>query len=270
VAGLALSPDGGHAIVAKHAPQSVADQDLWHYDLTRRANPIRQTFTPTLEFWPLLVTNNRFVYGLGGGDLGVYQQTIGGDRQLLFKTDNVAFPTSVAGDGRVMLFTTFRDAARGFDVWVCTAEGPKGGAPLVAREFHQTQAQLSPNGRRVAYVSNESGRNEVFVADVRIDPAICSVSVGESLTISEGGGFAPRWRGDGRELFYLTIDGAVMAVEVDEGTSSAGTPLKLFNVPGVMQEWGVTKDGSRFLFAVPAGPTPPLSIVRDWQAGLPK
>src|SRR6476646_7251055 len=152
---------------------------------------------------------------------------IGGDRQLLFKTDKVAFPTSVAGDGRVMLFTTLRDAARGFDVWVWTAEGPKGGAPLVAREFHQTQAQLSRDGRRVAYVSNESGRNEVFVADVRIDPAIGSVSVGESLTISEGGGFAPRWRGDGRELFYLTIDGAVMAVEVDmKGASSSAPPRK--------------------------------------------
>ena len=90
---------------------------------------------------------------------------------------------------------------------------------------------------------------------------------GESIR-SEGGG-RPQAR-DGRELFYLTIDGAVIAVEVDEGTSSSGTPRKLFNVPGVMQEWGVTKDGSRFLFAVPVGPTPPLTIVRDWQAGLPK
>ena len=270
VAGLAVSPDGAHAIVAKHAPQSVADQDLWLFDLTRQANPQRLTSAPTLEFWPLWVTNDRFVYGLGGGDAGVYQQTISGDRQLLFTTDEVAFPTSVTGDGRVVLFTTFRDPARGLDVWVWTAEGSKGGVPLVTREFHQTQAQFSPNGRRVAYVSNESGRNEVFVADVRTDPAIGGVSVGERLPISEGGGFAPRWRGDGHELFYLTFDGTVMAVEVDEGTSSAGTPRKLFNVPGVMQEWGVTKDGSRFLFAVPVGPTPPLTIVRDWQTGLPK
>ena len=170
-----------------------------------------------------------------------------------------------------MLFTTFRDAARGFDVWVWTAEGSKDGVPLVAREFHQTQAQLSRDGRRVAYVSNESGRNEVFVADVRIDPALGSVSAGESLPISEGGGFAPRWSGDGRELFYLTIDGGVMTVEVDEkGASSSAPPRKLFNVPGVLQEWGVTRDGNRFLFAVPVGPTPPLTIVRDWQAGLPK
>ena len=271
VAGLAVSPDGAHAIVAKHAPQSVADQDLWLFDLTRQANPQRLTSAPTLEFWPLWVTNDRFVYGLGGGDAGVYQQTISGDRQLLFTTDEVAFPTSVTGDGRVVLFTTFRDPARGLDVWVWTAEGSKGGVPLVTREFHQTQAQLSRDGRRVAYVSNESGRNEVFVADVRIDPAIGSVSVGESLPISEGGGFAPRWRGDGRELFYLTIDGGVMAVEVDEkGASSSAPPRKLFNVPGVLREWGVTKDGSRFLFAVPVGPTPPLTIVRDWQAGLPK
>jgi hypothetical protein len=273
VAGLALSPDDGHAIVAKHAPQSVVDQDLWLYDLTRRANPTLQTSETSLEFWPLWVTNDRFVYGVGGGETGVYQQTVGGDRQLLFTTDRVAFPTSATGDGRVVLFTTatFRDAARGFDVWVWTAEGSKGGAPLVARESDQTQAQLSRDGRRVAYVSNESGRNEVFVADVRIDPASGSVSVGESLPISEGGGFAPRWSGDGRELFYLTIDGAVMTVEVDEkGASSSVPPKRLFGVPGVMQEWGVTKDGNRFLFAVPVGPTPPLTVVRDWQAGLPK
>jgi hypothetical protein len=163
VAGLALSPDGGHAIVAKHAPQSVADQDLWLFDLTRQANPQRLTFAPTLEFWPLWVTNDRFVYGLRGGDSGVYQQIIGGDPQLLFKADGVQFPTSVTGDGRVVLFTTFRDVTRGFDVWVWTAEGSKDGVALVAREFHQMQAQLSRDGRRVAYVSNESGRNEVFV-----------------------------------------------------------------------------------------------------------
>jgi hypothetical protein len=62
-----------------------------------------------------------------------------------------------------------------------------------------------------------------------------------------------------------------MTVEVDEkGASSSAPHRKLFSVPGVMQEWGVTQDGNRFLFAVPVGPTPPLTIVRDWQAGLPK
>ena len=62
-----------------------------------------------------------------------------------------------------------------------------------------------------------------------------------------------------------------MAVEIDtKGASSSATPRKLFNVPGAMQEWGVTKDGSRFLFAVPVSPTPPLTIIRDWQAGLRK
>ena len=269
VAGLALSPDDGRALVAKHAPQSVVDQDLWLYDLNRRANPTRQTSAPSLEFWPLFATNDRFVYGLGGGGSGVYQQTVGGDRQLMFQTDRAAFPTSATGDGRVVLFTTFRNAAKGLDVWVWTAEGAKGGAALVSRKFHQTQAQLSRDGRRVAYVSNESGRNEVFVADLRIDQTIGSVSVGEGRPISDGGGFAPRWSRDGRELFYLAIDGAVMAVELDERTSPSGAPRKLFNVPGVMQEWGVTKDG-RFLFAVPVGPTPQLTIVRNWQAGLPK
>jgi len=146
--------------------------------------------------------------------------------------------------------------------------GPPGGSPLIAREFDQWQAQLSPDGRRFAYVSNETGRNEVFVADFRLDAATGRATAGESQPISTDGGFSPRWSSDGGELFYLTADGAVMCVRLTAG-SEVGEPTRLFTLPAAHPEWAVAADGSRFLFAVPVAPAPPIHIVRNWQAGLP-
>ena len=117
-------------------------------------------------------------------------------------------------------------------------------------------------------VSNESGRNEVFVADFRLDAATGRAIAGESQPISTGGGFSPRWSANSGQLFYLTADGAVMSARVTAG-SDVGVPERLFTVAGPIREWAVAADGSRFLFAVPAAPAPPIHIVRDWQAGLP-
>lgn len=263
VAGLALSPDGRRVLVARHAPQSTADQDLWLYESNRER---RMTSAPTLEFWPVWSSDERFVYGSGGGGTGVYQQTVGSDRQLLFNSGQWDMPTSVSTDGKLTLFTTFRDPATRTDVWVRAAEGPaSAGVPLVRRAFDQGQAQFSPDARWVAYVSNESGRNEVFVAEFRSGQN-GTPTVGDSIPVSERGGFAPHWRGDGRELFYLKADGSLMAVEVNttNGFSVRASKL-LFEVPGVIPEWGVTNDGNRFLFAVPVEPAPPLTIIHGWQ-----
>lgn len=189
---------------------------------------------------------------------------------MLFKNERseAIVPTSVSADGRVMLFTTATDPALRFDVWVWTVNGPSSGSPLIEREFDQQQAQLSPDGRRFAYVSNETGRNEVLVADFHLDAATGRATAGESHPISTSGGFSPRWSADGGELFYLTGDGSVMSVRLTAG-SGVGVPARLFTVPGAHPEWGVTADASRFLFAVPTAPAPPIHIVRDWQAGLP-
>ena len=117
----------------------------------------------------------------------------------------------------------------GTDIWIWTDKG----APLITREGDQSQAQLSPDGRWVAYVSNETGRNEVFVASFRFDESTGAASVGDSMPVSDGGGFAPRWRGDGKELLYLKIDGSVMAIEADAARSFSSTPVRrLFTAPG--------------------------------------
>ena len=185
VAGLALSPDGGHAIVAKHAPQSVVDQDLWLYDLTRRANPTRQTSAPSLEFWPLWVTNDRFVYGLGGGDSGVYQQTVGGDGQLMFKTDQVAFPTSATGTDASCCSPPFETPREDLTSGRGQPRAPKAASPL---------SRVSSNKRR--HSSHRTGAAS-HTSRTNRDGTRCSSRTSESIprsTVcrSERGSRSPR------------------------------------------------------------------------------
>jgi serine/threonine-protein kinase len=268
IGGLAVSPDGSFALVARHVPRNVVAQDLWLFDLRRDTNPRRVTFAPTLAAFPVWVTSERFLFTLGGPDGSVYEQTIGGQRQLLFgRNGEFPIPTSTTAGGRGVVFTTVADPAMGTDIWIWTDKG----APLITREGDQSQAQLSPDGRWVAYVSNETGRHEVFVASFRFDESTGDASVGDSVPVSDGGGFAPRWRGDGEELLYLKIDGSVMAIEADAARTFSSRPARrLFTAPGVLPEWGVTHDGSRLLFAVPTAPPPSLDIIYDWQSALPK
>jgi eukaryotic-like serine/threonine-protein kinase len=269
VAGLALSPSGDRALVARHVPHNVADQDLWLFDLARDANPQRLTFAASLESWPTWLTDDRFAYGAGGGERSIYEGTIGGRHRLWFQAGGSSGVTA-ASNGRVAVFVGMTNPTTRGDLWVWTEKGPPEGVPLITREGDQAQAQLSPDGRWLAYVSNETGRNEVFIAPFRYDASTGEASVGDSVPASDGGGFAPRWRGDGRELFYLKPDGSVMTVDVRSTSGVAPASLtRLFSAAGVFPEWGITHDGSRLLFAVPIGPAPPLQIVQNWQSMLP-
>ena len=88
---------------------------------------------------------------------------------------------------------------------------------------------------------------------------------------AKGGGFAPRWRTDGRELLNRKADGSVMAIAANGGAAfSPPATTRLFAVPGALPDWGVTPDGGRFLFGVPVKAPEPYQIVRDWQAMLSK
>jgi len=270
--GLSLSPDGARALVTTHAPQGTVNADLWLFDLSRTASPRRLTFGPALEYHPTWLANDRFVFGSGGGASGVHEQTLEGEPRLSFKTGGPEIPTSSSPDGHILLYTTITGSATAGDVHVRIGEGASARSqPFLRGQRDQSEAQLSPDSRRVAYVSNEAGANEVFVTEFRFDAASSSATAGESIRVSEGGGFSPRWRRDGRELFYLTTDGSVMSIETDaKGEFLPGVAKRLFRVPGAIPEWGVTQDGARFLFAVPVSPPPPFNVVQDWQTMLPK
>jgi Tol biopolymer transport system component len=141
----------------------------------------------------------------------------------------------------------------------------------VRSRFVEEQARFSPNGRWVAYVSNESGLSEVYVRAFATDFSSGAASTGGSVLVSRGGGTAPRWRADGRELFYLAPNGKMMSVDVNAGQQfDVGAPTPLFQtLPGAIVG-EVSADGKRFLLVTPVGPSTsaPFTVVLNWSAGL--
>jgi len=132
-------------------------------------------------------------------------------------------------------------------------------------QFNEQAGAFSPDGRWIAYVSDESGRNEIYVQAFPLS--------GEKHQISSGGGSEPYWRKDGTELFYLAADRNLMAAPVKLGTSIApATPKSLFpvTVGAVRHSYAVTGDGQRFLVSRLAGEMPPITVVLNWEAGLKK
>ena len=136
---------------------------------------------------------------------------------------------------------------------------------LQSNAFFQEQAGFSPNGRLIAYVTDESGRSEVYVQ---------TFPPGAKATVSASGGAFPVWRGDGKEIFYLTSDGTIMSAQVkSESPFQTDVPRQLFQTnirfaPAV--PYAVTRDGSRFLINTPAeaNSPAPLTVVLNWTAGL--
>ena len=140
--------------------------------------------------------------------------------------------------------------------------------------FNQAQGQVSPDGRWIAYSSNESGRNEIYVRNFPTPAG--------KWQVSKDGAVYPRWRGDGKELFYYAADGRLMAVPITGETAvEVGTAVPLFearmlNGPnaafGFRPQYDVTRDGQRFMLNVPLEETAslPITVVLNWAAGLKK
>jgi Tol biopolymer transport system component len=137
--------------------------------------------------------------------------------------------------------------------------------PASREEF---RAKFSPDGRWIAYASDDAGRSEVFVTPFP--------SATEKWQISTAGGTMPHWRKDGRELFYVTLDGTLMSVAIAVGKSfEAGVPRPLFETiaPGVAaaEFFNPAPDGQHFLVNLPAdASTPPLNVIVHWTAGAKK
>jgi len=131
--------------------------------------------------------------------------------------------------------------------------------------FIETQARFSPDGRWIAYTSTESGKTEVYVQRFQ--------GGGERVQVSNAGGTSPRWRGDGRELFFVgpAPNRQVMSVQVTTGeTFTAGTPAPLFKVElRNTLDFEVARDGQRFIINTDAGvPATPLTVITGWAANL--
>ena len=270
----AISPDEKSVAFSRVNGSST---DLWLRDLargteTRLTSDVSQNGAP---FWSpksnrIVFTSNRT---RGAFDLFLKAASGSGQDESLLTNDNVKIPSQWSRDGRFIVYYEVNPKTRN-DIWVLPMEGSgkdRKPVPFLQTEFAEFAAQLSPDSQWMAYTSDQSGRREVYVRPYPTAEG--------KWTISVAGGQAPRWRGDGRELFFEAADGKMMAVPVKASggpkpTFEAGTPVALFDAHMVHPpidanfEYDVTADGKRFLINTVAGPmapsSPPLIVVVNW------
>jgi Tol biopolymer transport system component/predicted Ser/Thr protein kinase len=273
----ALSPDEKAVVFARGTGNRT---DLWVRDLSRGAETrfTSDASRNVLPFWS--PQGDRIVFtSARKGTYNLYQKAASGSGQdeLLLPNSSNDLPSQWSRDGRFIVYSEGSPKNK-LELWVLPTDGAAADRkpiPFLRTEFNQGFGQLSPDSHWMAFTSDRSGRREVYV---RPFPP----GDGE-WTISIAGGQAPRWRGDGKELFFEAADGKMMAVPViavlgAKPSFEAGAPVALFDAH-IMQSPGslgfgyeVTADGKRFLINTIAGAaaTPLLTVVTNWSAGLNK
>ena len=265
-----LSPDGKKIVAGRG---DAGGRDLWVIDVTRGTNT-RFTFDPASEVSPIWSPDgSRIVFASNrSGHHELYQKvaTGAGNDELLLHTDVDAYPDDWSTDGRFILYEMNSGVKTKFDLWVLPLFGDRQPFVFLQSEFDEAHAQFSPDGRFVAYVSNESGSAEVYVQSFP--------GPGGKWQVSTSGGDQPRWSGNGKELFYIAPDKNLMAVPITPGASfEVGVPVTLFRtrVPATAMvaernNYVPMPDGQRFLInnLVEGGNTQPITVVLNWAANL--
>src|SRR5262249_27374526 len=211
------------------------------------------------------------------GQQSLMERAVGGsDERRLLSFEMGGAPVDWSADNHFLLYGATSQNS-GWDLWALPLEGDRKPFPVVQTPFNEEFGQLSRDGRWIAYQSNESGRSEVYVQPFP--------GPGVKSPISSGGGISPRWRRDGRELFYVSPDGALMAVTLRESsdgrTLEPNPPQRLFPpgivgggsiIIGATQQYDVSADGQRFVInmSLSEASASPISIVLNWTAALKK
>ncbi|MGH9672691.1 MAG: TolB family protein [Bryobacteraceae bacterium] len=186
--------------------------------------------------------------------------------ELLFKSLEAKYVADWSPDARFLLYTVIR-AKTGLDLFAVPMDGDRTPIPVVQSEFNDTAGVFSPDGRWIAYQSNESAPAQVFVQGFP--------KAAGRFQVSTNGGVRPNWRRDGREIYYLSPDRKMMAVEVkaDGLAFETGRPRVLFQTrvagaPPFVNTYDVTADGRRFLInlELETAATTSITVVMNWSA----
>jgi Tol biopolymer transport system component len=267
ISSTALSPDGRWLAMSLKGSASSAT-DIWVRDLQRGVTS-RFSFNEEDDQNPVWSPDGTRIAwgGMRGGQFDLVAKTVGGtgEEEVLLEAEGNQFPSSWSPDGKSLLYYSL-DSDTGWDVYVLPLEGDRTPHPYLRSKFREIRARFSPDGRWVAYQSNESGRDEVYA---RAFPG-----PGGKWQISTAGGSEPQWSPDGRELFYLAQN-RMMRVEVRRGaTFEVGIPEPLFSValrPIITNSrYLLSSDGRRFLLlsSLLQDSTPPTTVVLNWTAEL--
>ena len=282
---LAISPDGKRVAFNRVDPQNVGTRNIWLYEFARGVTT-RFTFDSAWDDNPIWSPDGSHI-AFGSNRTGVfnlYQKTsnMAGEDELLYKSGDFEVPGGWSPDGRSFLYFTLAHPTQGWWFPLGGATADRKPVPIENSKFNLGYGRFSPDGRWIAYTSDESGRNQVYVRPFDASAATGSSPAGGSpitgkWMVSKDGGIFPLWRRDGKELFYLSSDGQAMAVDVStSGIFQAGVPKALFKVPRGLAFWDVTADGKRFLMPAPSitnpatQPQAPFTVVLNWQAELKK
>src|SRR5262245_54402639 len=276
-----LSPDDRHLAASLVDPKT-GQPDIWMTDLERGSLSSRFTFGPGVSaaaVWSPEGTRIIFRSNRKGGLIDFYQKSAagGGNEETVLSWEaglaagisSVAslIPSDWSRSGEVLFSAP--TIASAYDIWVLPTAGERKPVKFIDAPGDQSHANISSDGRFVAYSSNESGKYEVHVQT--FPPS------DNKWQISTSGGYEPRWRTDGREIYYLSPDRKLMAVSVGAGPSF-GVPKPLFQirvptgVNSLRTHYVPTHDGRRFLINNQSGdPAPvPITVVLNWIAGLKK
>ncbi len=269
-----LSPDGRRVAVRRLVN---GNSDIWLLDVARNVLS-RFTFDPAIEFAAVWAPDgSRLAFNSNrNGAFDLFQKSAAGAgvEDVLLVTPQLKTPGDWSLDGRFLLYRDV-DPRTGWDLWALPLEGDRKPFPVVRTDFEERDGQFSPDGRWIAYQSNESGRVEIYVQPFGGPEARAR----GKWQVSTTGGAQVRWRRDGKELFFIALDDRLMAVPIrlapDGQGIDVGVPAPLFEThiggataQGVgTQQYVVVPDGERFLMnTVTEDAVARITVVLNWKS----
>ena len=265
----ALAPDD-RLVATQRADLQTGLDDLWILDVATRTmsrlTPARGSKSDAV--WS--PDGRHIAFAADNGSL-LLDQVVGESSppRTVLETDGEMYPNDWSPDGKTMLVSDFQN--NWADLWLLPVDAPQKRIEVRATPHSEHQGRFSPDGRLIAYASDESGQPEIYVQ---------SAPPGLSRRIaSRGGGAQPMWKGDGRELYYLGLENTLMVVDVGTGDVPSLSPprplfpLRLRTLPfiAVRNHYAVTRDGQRFLVKAPRNdPQASFTLLLDWTSEVPR
>ena len=265
VEGFRISP-GGDRVALDIGERRTGTSDVWVFELERGVST-RLHSDDVDEARPLWSPDGTKVYFRSDqrGPPDIHEVAVGspGTERAVLELAGVQQPEDVSKDGRTMVF--LQDAAFGADVWLVGLEGERRPRPWLTTQFNERNPRFSPDGNWIAYESDESGNPEVYVARTE--------GARDKRRVSTAGGKSPRWRSDGKEIYYVAPDDFVMAVPaLPVPRLEVGAPVRLFHLETGVDDYDPLLDGTRFL--VKTSPEKvresPIRLVTNWTAEIPR
>jgi serine/threonine protein kinase len=254
----ALSSDGRTVAMVRTVD---GNTDVWLLE-SQRGAPRRLTFDPRSDATPIFSPDGSRIAYVSDRKVDVWdifeRRADGtGGETLLLESDENKQALGWSPDGRYILYST-QNPQTDYDLWVLPLDGGLKPFPIAATPYVENEARFSPDGRWVAFDSTETGQTEIYHQPFP--------GPGPKTQISVGGGSAPRWRLDGRELFYVGSENRLMAVSIVQGSSGleAGPPRALFTLSAAAS-YEPSPDGQRFLVTTVVSEASPITLILNWR-----